>query len=123
MPYHVSGLTAVSRFSLQLCVLLPLSALSLTTMADDDAEAKAKKNQEASEQPSSIRLESVFVGDKEQPAISYFIPWQGIGAPDKLYWNVEQKHDNALDLVDRDILLRSIHFYGEMNLESADIPE
>jgi len=78
----------------------------------------AKKNAEANP-GAAIKLESVFIGDKEQPAISYFIPWQGIGAPDKLYWNVEEKHDKALDLVDRDILLRSIQLYDEMKLETS----
>ena len=77
----------------------------------------AKKTDEEKPNP-TVRLESVFVGDKEQPAISYFIPWQGIGTPDKLHWNVEEKHDQALNLVDREIMLRSIHFYEEMNLEN-----
>ncbi|GAB1258773.1 hypothetical protein NBRC116494_32750 [Aurantivibrio plasticivorans] len=78
------------------------------------SESKRVKDNKAD----AIKLESVFVGDKEQPAISYFIPWQGIGTPDKLHWNVEQKHDGALDLVDREIMLRSMHIYEEMNLES-----
>lgn len=82
----------------------------------DDKKATQKKVDVEKDNP-TVKLESVFVGDKEQPAISYFIPWQGIGTPDKLHWNVEEKHDKALDLVDRDIMLRSIHFYGEMQLE------
>lgn len=71
------------------------------------------------ESDAAIRLESIFVGDKEQPAISYFIPWQGIGAPDQLHWNVEEKHDSALDTVDREIMLRSIRLYGELDLEAS----
>jgi hypothetical protein len=107
---------------------------SLNSMAEDakTTEKKAGTQTEKSiaqenaaqkdeEQPNTtVRLESVFVGDKEQPAISYFIPWQGIGTPDKLYWNVEEKHDKALNLVDRDIMLRSIHFYQEMQLETPE---
>lgn len=65
-----------------------------------------------------IKLESVFVGDKEQPAISYFIPWQGVGAPDNLQWNVEEKHDKALQAIDREIMLRSIQLYDQLQLET-----
>ena len=109
-----------------------ISALFLTlpalTVADETKVVKREtaketpkqqQKKQAEEQPSpTVKLESVFVGDKEQPAISYFIPWQGIGTPDKLHWNVEEKYDKALDLVDRDIMLRSIHFYEEMQLEN-----
>ena len=91
---------------------------------EKNSETKADKKSKATiakEEPNTtVRLESVFVGDKEQPAISYFIPWQGIGTPDKLHWNVEEKHDKALDLVDREIMLRSIHFYEEMQLENPE---
>ena len=33
----------------------------------------------------SIDIESTFVGDKEQPSVSYFIPWRPPEGPDKLY--------------------------------------
>lgn len=66
----------------------------------------------------TILLESTFVGDKEQPAVSYFIPWKGNGTPDKLQWNMEQKHDQTLQTVDREILLNSMNIYNEMNLEN-----
>ena len=65
-----------------------------------------------------IELESYIVGDKEQPAVSYFVPWQGTKAPDKLHWNIEGKNDKTLELVDRDIMLRSIDIYNELNLET-----
>lgn len=71
----------------------------------------------------TILLESTFIGDKEQPAISYFIPWKGNNTPDKLQWNMEPKHDQTLQIVDRDVLLNSMNIYNEMNLEgpvSAD---
>ena len=115
----------MNKISACLSILILFCA---TSVGADDAkkEVSEKKvaKQEAEEKPNqAIKLESVFVGDKEQPAISYFIPWQGVGTPDKLYWNVEEKHDKALDLVDRDIMLRSIHFYGEMKLESPDTTE
>jgi hypothetical protein len=64
-----------------------------------------------------IRLESTFVGDKEQPSVSYFIPWQGTGSPDGLKWQIERLNDDSLSLVDRDIMLRSMNIYKEMNLE------
>lgn len=102
---------------------LALSVYGEEAKTEDLKKSAAKKEARTkqSDEPSgAIRLESVFVGDKEQPAISYFIPWQGVGAPDKLHWNVEEKHDKALESVDREIMLRSIHFYGEMKLEAPD---
>lgn len=67
-----------------------------------------------------VQLESVFVGDKEQPSVSYFIPWQGMGTPDNLYRNIEGRHDQSLQAVDRDVLLRSMRMYEEMDLEKGD---
>lgn len=100
------------------CSALLLSFSNSVCAEEKQVQDKAKAQTEKVQGDPAIRLESVFVGDKEQPAISYFIPWQGIGAPDKLNWNVEQKHDNALNLVDREIMLRSINIYEEMNLEN-----
>ena len=71
---------------------------------------------------STVRLESTIVGDKEVPAVSYFIPWQDVGTPDKLQWNIDRKHDNTLDLVDRDVMLRSMKVYSQMNMESPSKP-
>ncbi len=64
-----------------------------------------------------LELEDYIVGDKEQPAVSYFVPWKGTGSPDKLYWNLEDKNDKSLDMVDRDVMLRSIDIYDELQLE------
>ncbi len=64
-----------------------------------------------------IRLESTFIGDKEQPSVSYFIPWKGTDSPDGLKWKIERKNDDTLNLVDRDIMLRSMNIYNEMQLE------
>ena len=66
-----------------------------------------------------IKLESTFVGDKEQPSVSYFVPWQGIGTPDKLYRNIEGKHDQSLTAVDRDVLVRSMRIYEDMGMEMS----
>lgn len=76
-----------------------------------------ESNETPSENP-AVRLESTFVGDKEQPAVSYFIPWQGTSTPDKLQWSLENKHDATLQPVDRDVLQRSINIYREMKLEN-----
>ena len=81
------------------------------------AIAEEKKR---SSKPNSnkIVLESYIVGDKEQPSVSYFVPWQGVGAPQNLAWNIEQKHDDTLNIVDRDIIIRSINIYEDMKLEN-----
>jgi len=64
-----------------------------------------------------IKLESQFVGDKEQPAVSYFMSWQGPGSTEKLYRKEEDKYEKSIDTVDRDVMLRSMRIYDEMNLE------
>lgn len=66
-----------------------------------------------------MKLESHFVGDKEQPAVSYFMPWQGpSSSTDQLYQKKEEKYEMSIDAVDRDEMLRSIQIYEEMNLEN-----
>ena len=66
-----------------------------------------------------MKLESHFVGDKEQPAVSYFMPWQGpSSSTEQLYQNKEEKYEMSIDEVDRDEMLRSIQIYEEMNLEN-----
>ncbi len=64
-----------------------------------------------------IKLESQFIGDKEQPAVSYFMSWQGPGSTEKLYRKEEDKYEQSIDTVDRDVMLRSMRIYDEMNLE------
>jgi len=68
-----------------------------------------------------VKLESTFVGDKEQPSVSYFIPWQGTGSPENLYRNIEGNYDQSLQAVDREVLLRSMKMYDEMSLEEGDL--
>lgn len=67
----------------------------------------------------SIDLESTFIGDKEQPSVSYFIPWKPPEGPDKLYRPIQSISGNALDPLDRDVMARSIQFYDELALEEA----
>lgn len=65
-----------------------------------------------------IVLESHFVGDKEQPAVSYFMPWQGPNSSaDNLQQKQEDKYESSIDKVDRDVMLRSMRIYNELNLE------
>lgn len=96
-------------------LVLAVTLLSQIAVAEEKSDTAKNK---ASPKEGPIRLESVFVGDKEQPAISYFIPWQGVGTPDKLHWNMEQKHDSELNMVDREVMLRSIQLYDDMKLEA-----
>ena len=81
--------------------LLLMSLFSLPLMAEE-----------------AIKLESKIVGDKEQPSVSYFLPWQEASGVDRLYQNVEDRYDNSLDAIDRDVMLRSMRIYDEMNLEN-----
>lgn len=90
-----------------LFAILLLSMLSTAFAQGDDGETADP----------TILLESTFVGDKEQPAVSYFIPWKGNTAPDKLQWNIERKHDETLRIIDRDVLVNSMTIYNEMNLD------
>ncbi len=78
---------------------------------------EGKASSKAITEDELIRLESTFIGDKEQPSVSYFIPWKGTDSPDDLKWQIERKNDDTLNLVDRDIMLRSMNIYNEMQLE------
>lgn len=84
------------------------------------AELETRKTEVDISIDNPMRLESTFVGDKEQPGVSYFIPWKGTSTPDKLHWNIENKNDKTLELIDRDVILRSTNIYNEMNLEKPD---
>jgi hypothetical protein len=66
-----------------------------------------------------IDLESTFVGDREQPSISYITPWKPPEGPDKLYRPIRSLSGNALDPIDRDVLARSVQFYDELSLEGS----
>jgi hypothetical protein len=67
----------------------------------------------------SIDLESTFIGDKEQPSVSYITPWKPPEGPSKLYRPIQSISVNALDPVDRDVLSRSIQYYNELSLEDS----
>jgi hypothetical protein len=97
-----------------------ISGFLMAAVASADEEKKSKSKNEEVPNAAYYKLESTFVGDKEQPAVSYFIPWKGTSTPDKLQWNLDVKYDQTLDLVDRDVVLRSMNIYDEMNLENID---
>lgn len=109
------GIRSVMTFVLASTIAVTANAQEAAGSKQTSRENGQQTNQDAN---SPIRLESIFIGDKEQPAISYFIPWQEIGAPDQLHWNVEEKYDEALEAVDREIMLRSMRLYGELDLEA-----
>lgn len=100
--------TICKRFLLLFCIISPLCF----------AQSENKSNKKTKDE-STLYLESTLVGDKEQPTVSYFIPWKGIGTPDNLHWNIEQKNDKTLDLIDRDVMVRSISIYNELDMENA----
>lgn len=100
---------------------LPCLLLGAVAFGGYQAQAeKAEKVAPSDEEPNAYyKLESTFVGDKEQPAVSYFIPWKGTSTPDKLQWDLDVKYDQTLELIDRDVVVRSMNIYDEMQLESA----
>jgi hypothetical protein len=66
-----------------------------------------------------IDLESTFVGDREQPSVSYFTPWKPPEGPEKLYRPIRSIAVNVLDPVDREVLARNIQYYSELSLEQV----
>jgi hypothetical protein len=68
-----------------------------------------------------IDLESTFVGDREQPSVSYIIPWKPPEGPDGLYRPIRSISANALDPLDREVLARNVRFYNELSLEQATV--
>ena len=66
-----------------------------------------------------IDLESTFVGDREQPSVSYILPWKPPEGPDGLYRPIKSISGNALDPLDREVLARNVRFYNELSLEQA----
>ena len=67
-----------------------------------------------------IDLESTFVGDKEQPSVSYFIPWKPPEGPERLYRSITSVSGRVFEVVDRDIHARTMKFYDELSLEAPD---
>lgn len=93
--------------------------ISLSALAQTDAASNSNGDSVAEAEADLIRLESRFIGDKEQPSVSYFVPWKGTDSPDDLKWKIERKNDDTLNIVDRDIMLRSMNIYNEMGMEKT----
>ena len=73
----------------------------------------------AQKKESNVELEAFIVGDKEQPAVSFFVPWEDKSdSLDKLRWLDDNNTDKSLSTVDRAVLMRSITVYDAMNLET-----
>ena len=90
------------------CVVLFL--FSFNCIAKDKAKPKIS--------PEELKLQSNFIGDNEQPLVSYFVPWKGVSSsPDKLEWKLDSKFDKTLNLVDRNILMRTNAIYNTMSFE------
>ncbi|MBE0486582.1 hypothetical protein [Marinobacter sp.] len=66
----------------------------------------------------SIDLESTFLGDREQPSVSYFIPWKPTEGPENLYRAITSVSGQVFEPVDRDIHARTLRFYDELSLEA-----
>ena len=66
--------------------------------------------------PSVLKLESTFVGDREQPTVSYFVPWREMGSDGNLDWHIEDKYDQSLEVIDRDVVLRANEIYRQFGM-------
>lgn len=97
---------------------LSLMLIASVSFADEKVDQENNSKNKTNADDADILLQSTFVGDKEQPAVSYFVPWKGSESPDKLRWNREPKNDQALDIVDREVMVNSMTIYDEMDLEA-----
>lgn len=114
------------RLFLIFCVISGASWVHAEAEKSDEARLQKTNRFNANKaEPAEkdLYLESTIVGDKEQPTVSYFIPWKGVGTPDQLHWNIEQKNDGTLDLIDRNVLIRSMSIYNELGLEEIPVAE
>lgn len=97
-------------------IALAFAALSIVLTSSTAAQSDRPRVEK--DRGQTIKLQSTITADKEQPAVSYFVPWKGTEGPDSLNWNIENKYDDTLDIVDRDVLLRSMTIYDELEMES-----
>lgn len=120
---YVTFAKSVGRFTTRSFARAVVATVIAAATWGHAEEAETEVEQSADEGPRqrhTLTLESTIVGDKEQPAVSYFIPWKDVGTPDKLQWNIDKKHDDTLDLLDRDVMLRSMQVYDQMGLENPE---
>ncbi|WP_210330288.1 hypothetical protein [Aliikangiella sp. G2MR2-5] len=107
----------VSNFLLKQNRMIAGVVLFLSFVIGGLVSAQSNEENTHKEEPKVIKLETNFIGDKEQPAVSYFVPWKGVGTPERLQWQITDKIDRTLNLVDRNVFIRSTTLYHEMNLE------
>lgn len=67
----------------------------------------------------TIVLESTFTGDREQPAVSFFIPWQEPSGPESLFINVQSQIFFDLNEADKKEMSRLYTYYSTLD-ETAD---
>ena len=76
------------KISLWLMFLsLPMSAL---------AEGSGKSSK-TNDQGEVLKLQSIFVGDREQPSVSYFIPWGEVAESRGFQWRVDRGNRSILN--------------------------
>lgn len=97
----------IARPGLPLVAVTVLLSLTFATMVVAEEETDLE----------GIDLESTFVGDKEQPSVSYFIPWKPPEGPEKLYRSITSVSGRVFEVVDRDVHSRTMQFYDELSLE------
>lgn len=66
----------------------------------------------------TLHLETNVVADREQPKVSYFIPWKSTGGLDELHWKLDPRNDETLRVIDRNVLLRASGLYNSLDMES-----
>lgn len=59
--------------------------------------------------------ETKVTGNPELPKITYIVPWQASQLPDKEAPPLDQLIDDALMPLDRDVLLRRIHYFHDVS--------
>lgn len=69
-----------------------------------------------------IVLESTFTGDREQPAVSFFIPWQDPSGPDSLFVPVRSQMFFGLNEADQKELNRLYTYFANLD-ETAPAAE
>ena len=99
-------------------LFMSVVSLSLLVILTGNSHAQDDRRRVEKDTGQTIKLQSTITADKEQPAVSYFVPWKGTESPDNLNWNIENKYDDTLDIVDRDVLLRSMTIYDELEMEN-----
>lgn len=65
----------------------------------------------------SLHLETNVIADREQPKVSYFIPWKSTRGLDGLHWKLDPRNDDTLRVIDRNVLRRASGLYNSLDME------